>query len=434
MNQKNTAGYAWQAFAAICLMSIMWTGIQWNCMNLYAAPVVDELGISRAQFMLVLSIPAVISAVVSFLAFGAIEQRFGLRRMMLLGGILNTLAFLSWALMDSPAMLYLGGALYGLGASITAFNSINAGVGRWFKRRMGSLVGVANALGSLAGIVFALVIAAVIAVLGWRYSFWICVALSAVSTVVCVLLYRGNPEQLGVSAMYETEEPTPGSGSDSPNAASRAGAGAPQGGRGPSGGLPASAQADGVPFREALRMPRLWLLMAGYFLLGTTTYALMSTLPLFAVDFGYADLQGQVVSASLVAAAVMVVPLGMVCDRFGTKWGLALASALLLAACMALRLPSLPFAAMLVLAVVVGGSYSACSVCVGVGVRETFGDVDFGKKLGLCSGCLYIGLAVGPASANLAFDLSGSYALPLGIFAVLALCMAALFFVAFRKA
>ena len=412
-------------------MSIMWTGIQWNCMNLYAAPVVDELGISRAQFMLVLSIPAVLSAVVSFTCFGAIEQRFGLRRMMLVGGVLNTLAFLCWALMGSTAMLYAGGALYGLGASLTAFNSINAGVGRWFKQRMGSLVGVANSLGSFAGIVFALVIAALIAWVGWRYSFWICVGLSAASTVACVLLYRGNPDQLGVPAMYE--DPAEGNlpdGSSREAAPSRASAPARASASSQAG---APVHVDGVPFRQALRSPRLWLLMVGYFLLGTTTYALMSTLPLFAVDFGFGDQQGQAVSASLVSAAVMVVPLGALCDRFGTKWGLALSCVLVAAASLALRLAALPFAAMMVLAVVVGAAYSACSVCVGVGVREVFGDVDFSKKLGLCSGCLYIGLAVGPALANLAFDLTGTYALVLVAFAVLAACMAAIFFAGFAR-
>ena len=160
--------YAWSAYAAICIMAVMWTGIQYNCMNLYAAPVVESMGITRTAFMAVLSIPAVISAVISLLFFGTIEERIGMRRMLLVGGTLNTLAFVCWSLMDSPALLYLGGTLYGFGCSITAYNSVAAGVNRWFKQRTGTLMGAANASGNVAGIVFSLVIPMLIASMGWR--------------------------------------------------------------------------------------------------------------------------------------------------------------------------------------------------------------------------------------------------------------------------
>ena len=407
MESQNQSKYAWMAFSAICLMSVMWTGIQWNCMNLYAAPVVDEMGITRTSFMLVLTIPSFISAAVSLTCFGIIEQRWGLRRMLLVGGVLNTLAFLCWTFMTSPAMLYLGGTLYGAGASITAFNSINAGVNRWFKQKMGSLVGVANTLGSLAGIAFALVIAALIAWVGWRYSFAICVVLSAMSTVVCVVLYKGNPEDVGVPAMY----------ADFPDAQIA-----------PSDGEPTLS---GVPFRQALRSPRLWVMMLCYFLLAFTTYGLMSTLPLFMVDQGFSQMQGQAVSVSLLASAIMLVPLGALCDKAGAKWGIALCCVLMAIAAFALRISSLPLMVMLVLSAIVGAAYSACAITVGVGVKQAFGEVDFGKKLGLCSGCLYVGLAAGPSLTNLAYDTTGTYSAVLAAFVVLGLINAALYFASF---
>ena len=402
------------AYAAICIMSIVWVGIQFNCMNLYAAPVVEELGITRTQFMTVLSIPGLISATVSLLAFGAIEENIGLRRMLLIGGILNTLAFVCWFFMDSVALLYLGGTLYGCGCSITAYNSVAAGVNRWFKQRIGSLMGVANALGNVAGIVFALVIAAIIATIGWRYSFGICIAISAIATIACTVLYRGNPDDLGVHAMYEDEvadsEAAPGVKAEATQTEK-----------------PTSAL-SGVPFKKAIATPRMWLLAFGYLLLGTTTYGLMSTLPLFALDFGFEQLQGQVVSASLLAAAIAMVPLGMICDRFGTKWTVALCGALMALAAVLLLVPNLPFVGVLVAAACSGASYSSCGVAVGTGVKEAFGEFEFSKKLGLCSGCMYIGLAVGPALINLVYDTMGTYSYALIAFAVCAAVIALIFF------
>ena len=101
LSKTRTSQYAWMAFAAICVMAVVWTGIQFNCMNLYAAPVVEDLGISRTQFMVVLSIPGAISAIISLFFFGPLEQRFGIRRMMLVGGTINTLSFLAWTFMDA---------------------------------------------------------------------------------------------------------------------------------------------------------------------------------------------------------------------------------------------------------------------------------------------------------------------------------------------
>lgn len=397
------------AYSAICIMSIVWVGIQFNCLNLYAAPVVEEMGISRAEFMVVLSIPGIISATVSLLFFGTVEEKLGMRRMLLIGGILNTLAFVSWFLMDSLPMLYLGGALYGFGCSVTAYNSVAAGVNRWFKQREGSLMGIANALGNVAGIAFAMVIATLIATVGWRYSFGLSIVLSMLATIACVSLYRGNPSDLGVPAMYENETPL------EPTVDK------------------ASPESPGITFKAAIAMPRLWMLAVGYLLLGTISYGMMSTLPLFALDFGFADLQGHVVSVSLFAAAAMMVPLGIICDRVGTKWTLALCGALMVLAALLLQLPALPFIGLLVASACSGAAYSSCGVAVGTGVKEAFGEVEFSKKLGVCSGFMYIGLALGPALINFVYDTSGTYATILLVFAALSVAMVALFFVTLKR-
>ncbi len=433
MGNGPEAKYAWMAFAAICIMAIMWTGIQYNCMNLYAAPVVDDLGITRTQFMVVLSIPAVISATVSLLCFGIIEERVGIRRMLLIGGTLNTLAFVTWFFMDSISMLYLGGALYGCGCSITAYNTVAAGVNRWFKQRMGSLIGTANSLGNVAGIVFAMVIAALIATVGWRYSFGICVIMSAASAVACVLLYKGNPRDLGVVAMYEDEDGVDDAGVSFGDESVVSDAAATKVVVDGASQAPADHAPSGVPFRSAVRSPRMWLLAFGYLLLSMTSYGMMSTLPLFAIDLGFGALQGQVVSVSLFAAAVMMVPLGVICDRLGTKWGLALCGALTAAAALMLRMSGIPVQVVLLAAACSGAAYSACAVTVGTGVKEAFGEVEFSKKLGLCSGCSYIGLALGPVLVNLAFDVTGTYALILLLFPVLAIVMVLLFFSTLRR-
>ena len=414
MGKTRSSRYAWMAFGAICIMSVVWTGIQFNCMNLYAAPVVADLGITRTQFMVVLSLPGAISSVISLFFFGSIEQRIGIRRMMLIGGIINTLSFLIWAFMDSLWMLYLGGTLYGFGCSITAYTCVSAAVNTWFKHRMGTLVGIANSLGNAAGIIFAIVVSHFIATIGWRGSFALCAGISVASVIACVALFRGSPEDLGVAPLYADAQEA-----RVPDEAA--------------GLVPAAPSAAGLPFAQALRKPKLWLLAIGFLLLGTITYGIMSTLPLFALDLGFGDLQGQVVSVSLFAAALAMVPMGIFCDKVGTKWGLVLTGILVVAAAIVLRLPALPFSAVVAAAVCAGAAYGACGVTVGVGVKEALGDVDYSKKLGLCSGFMYVGFAFAPAATNLAYDCMGSYSAILGAYAVLAVLMAVFFCIGMNR-
>ena len=56
--------HARSALVASCLMLCMWVGLWWNCVTLYADPIIGEWGISRTQFMLVATIMALTNAVV----------------------------------------------------------------------------------------------------------------------------------------------------------------------------------------------------------------------------------------------------------------------------------------------------------------------------------------------------------------------------------
>ena len=127
-----------------------------------------------------------------------------------------------------------------------------------------------------------------------------------------------------------------------------------------------------------------------------------------------------------------MVPLGIICDRVGTKWATALCCLLAAASALLLRFNGLPLAGVLISAVCAGVAYSACGVCVGTGVKEALGEVEFGKKLGLCSGFSYIGLALGPAFMNLVRDLTGTYAHVLLVFALFAAVTALVFFAGLR--
>ncbi|MGN0261395.1 MAG: MFS transporter [Eggerthellaceae bacterium] len=397
----------WKAFSGICVMSLLWSGIEWYCMSLYADPVVTDLGISRTAFMFALSLMAGISATVSLTCFGSVEQRFGVRRLLIAGGILDTLAFLVLGLANSLPVLYLGAILYGFGTSVTGYNMAATAVNHWFASRRGSMVGVANTVGCVSGIVFSPVIAALIAVVGWRMSFFVCFVLSVAGVLLVAFLYRGNPEDLGVEPLYSSGQ----EGADPRETPAFAEEG--------------EEDQGGVPYSQAIRTSRFWILALAYFVIGMASYGIMSTMALFAIDFGYSSLQGVVVSVSLIASAVLLVPLGAVCDRFGSRWALTICCATAIIAALLLCAGSLPAAAVFIASACSGAAYNSTIVPVSVSVREAFGAREYSKKLGFCAGCATVGISAGPTVTSMFFDLTGSYHMALVAFAIL--CAAALF-------
>ncbi|MCI7505525.1 MAG: MFS transporter, partial [Coriobacteriaceae bacterium] len=169
-----------------------------------------------------------------------------------------------------------------------------------------------------------------------------------------------------------------------------------------------------------------------YFVIGMASYGVMSTMALFAVDFGYPGLQGAVVSVSLIASAALLVPLGAVCDRFGSRWALTICCAAAIVASLLLCVGSLPAAAVFIASACSGAAYNSTIVPVSVSVREAFGARDYSKKLGFCAGCATVGISAGPTVTSMFFDLTGSYHIALIAFAVLCALSAAVFHIVAR--
>ena len=55
---KSPSRRGWEAMAALCLSSVVVSGIAWNTLSVFADPVVNEWGILRTQYMVVPSIVA----------------------------------------------------------------------------------------------------------------------------------------------------------------------------------------------------------------------------------------------------------------------------------------------------------------------------------------------------------------------------------------
>ena len=381
MENKLSRRYAGNSLIAVCAMSFCASGVSWGTISLYAAPVVKELGISAAQFMFMLTLLVVINAFSSLFLYGSIIGKLGIRRAVVLGMTLLTAAQAIWALSENLAMLYAGAAVMGAGIITITANSQVLILNGWFTKRGGTYIGIANTVGSVSGMVSAAVYGGLIASLGWRALFAVTCAFDLAGLIVVLFLFKGLPNDVGVSPLY----------------ADGAEAGRASGGE------------TGMSLREMLRSPRFYILSALYFVVGVIGYGAMGNLALMLSELGRASIAGIAVSVTMLGSAATMTLCGYVCDRFASKWFVSAAMLLAAAVMIALTLANLPAVPLLAAAALLGIAYNATQFPAGIAVKENFGTKEYGKKVGLLTGCCLFGLGAGPTLLQIMKNITGGY-------------------------
>ncbi len=401
--------HAWMALISMCLTALYVGGIGWNCISLYAEPIISEWGITRTAFSVVVLILSSCNTIVSVFFYGQIASRFPLRKMILVGGILNRAAFVVFSFAQNVGMLYAGAAMFGFGISMTSNNTYNVACTRWFKKNQSLMISIVATVSSVVGIVFATIVAFWINSVGWRGSFLITFGINAVCTLLGVILYKGDPDKLGEQPMYadevtETKQET-------------------------------AAAEDGISFQEMLKTPQGWMLIAGWLLIGIAGYIVQGNLALFASDFGYGSYSGTLLSVCLASCAIFMPIGGRICDKFSSKAMVFIGMIAVVINCVILRMPSVPLPLLYLVAVIAGFSWDANIVPVASSIIEAFGNKEFQKKTGIFVGMQAFGVALAPTILNLFYDFGGgTYDLGLLVMAAFAVIVMILFVFGTRPA
>lgn len=391
-------------------MTFIWIGIGWNTISLYADPVISDWGIGRTQFMLCITLVSGGNTIVSLLAYGQIEARLGIRKVMVLGGCASTVAFAIMALSQNLPMLYVGAALFGFGVAFLSNNTFMTAVNHWFAKRQGTMTGIVTTVGSASGILFATVMAIVIGAVGWRLGFGITAIASALATIVVFVLYKGDPEQLGELPLYAESKPESSNKADG-----------------------TMEEAEGIGYADMFKTPQFYLIVLAFTCGGIACYAAFSNLAIFAVDLGYEAFSGAALSIALAASAVGMTPGGIIVDKLGAKWMIALCCILLIAGMAILMMTEIPLPLLFASCVLLGLGYCLCQVPAGAAVMDAFGPKEYSKKLGTCAGFVYLGVALAPVVMSAFYDLTGTYQLSLIILVAMSIATAVLIFPATKS-
>ncbi|MEK7778031.1 MAG: MFS transporter, partial [Chloroflexota bacterium] len=240
--------YGWWIVAAACVIQSLNQGLLGQGFTLYFLPLQAEFGWSRALLSSGYALSHVESGVLGPLE-GWFADRFGPRRVVLVGVLLLGAGFLLLSRVQSLVTFFGAFLVISAGSSLCGFLPLSVAVLNWFVRQRSLALGVAMAGAGLGGVIVPMV-AWGVTNHGWR-------SVALVSGLVIwlvgfpmALLVRHKPEQYG----YLPDGDSSASSEESLQERLAASA------------APESGAEQDVSFSavEALRTPAFWLIAAGH--------------------------------------------------------------------------------------------------------------------------------------------------------------------------
>lgn len=360
-------------------MYVTFTGLVFNTISLYAFWVDADGTVSFASYLNMISLIGVVSAVLTLVAYGPIVGKLGLKKTLGISAVFMVVALLVFSFMTNEIAMYTGGLLFGVGITFLAVSSTGIGVNTWFARNMGKMQGIVTMCGGVAGIVFPLIVAQWIGVdgSGWRTSFQITAAITAVLSIFMFALYTDSPAKVGETPMW-SEGSSDGEGDGRDDAAALTG---------PSKG-------------KIFSTPQFWILCIAYLGVGIAFYSIVSIMNTYAlthVPGVDATAAAGVLSIIFAATAIAMVPGGAICDKIGSKWFIVICAACLIVSMGILMTNPDSIFTIDIAAVFIGIAYVSLNVPVVVSVREGLGTRDYAQKVPIVTGFMLAGVAIGPA-------------------------------------
>ena len=253
-------------------------------------PMSEDLGWSRSSLALSVTVFMVVSAL-GMAVTGRLIDRFSPRVVIGAAAVAGAAGIGLMGRASAPwHMFALYGVVYAIGSAGTSTAPVSVMISRWFPRRMGTASSAAISGNAVGQLVIIMVLASVLASIGWRSSFsWLGLGnLAVVPLVLFAIRPAPKSEQMVADIGASTGGPPQTEGSPSPNVSS------------------------------ILASPQLWLLVAMYAICGFQDFFVATHVVAFARDQGVgAVLAGNLLAFMGLMGLLGVLASGTLADAFG---------------------------------------------------------------------------------------------------------------------
>lgn len=397
--------YGWIVLAIATLAMFASGPGQSHTFGIFVDLIAADLGISTTSIASAYAFATLIAAL-GLSRMGAMVDRFGPRRVMLVVVVLLGVACAAFGAVIGLVSLSLGFmAVRFLGQGCMMMGASNL-VAQWFAERRGFAMGIMM-LGFAASMALHPPLAQwLIDSVGWRQAWtWLGVMTWVLMLPLLWLLVHDKPEPLGLR---------------------------PDGARPAADGEAGAAAATGLALGAAIRTPAFWIIAAGLF----TPAMLITSLFFFQVSIFEQNglsrgLAATMFGVSALSMAASMPVVGWLLDRSNPKYVFSLSLALL-----AMSLVNITFVqsttTAAIYAVIFGINTAANMTFFGYMWAQYFGRKHLGSIQGVGQTIGVVGASLGPLPLGIAFDMVGSYDGVLRLLAAIPLTCAvlALFLVA----
>lgn len=404
---KKSFVYGIIAFATVCLIQFVYTGIVYNPLSVYTGTILEQFPeFTRAQYALSFTMMSAICAIAN-LFLGKIIKVLKIRGTVVLGGMLLVISMLLYANAHSLVIFYVAALIVGVAFAFVA-SAIGATIiNAWFFKHSGTFVGISLLFSGIGGTIFSPIIGNWIATIGWRQSFLIVAGIAAVSTILIGIFFRSTPEAVGTVPMFYEKKETDGSS--------------------------VSEAVYGITLKEGVKTFRFWAVIFVYLIVAIVVYSIMSIISVYVQDLGYSAAQaGGALAPMNIVNMFMPFVIGFLADHINTKWvvggGVLLFS---IALFILLTGPSLPL--VYVVAALTGIGMATGRSTLPMVTRSLFGTKDYASFIGIFVGVFSGGIAIGNYVIAAFYDHFGSYASAMYVYIPAALIAVVIAVVTFKE-
>jgi MFS family permease len=374
----------WRVVAGAFAVTFMGFGSAYT-FSAFVESLQKDFGASRGSVSLVFSLAGFLYFGLGIVS-GPLADRWGSRRLAVGGMILIGLGLAAASLARSLVEIYWA---YGLGVGLgvgASYVPVVGAVQRWFLRWRGFASGLAVSGIGVGTLVMPPLASFLIDGLGWRQAYLILGVLAAAVGGGLALLIENDPRDRGL-----------GPDGDPPRA------------------VASSVKPDGASVREAVTSRRFAGLYAACLICAFGVFVPFVHLVPYALDHGVPPSRAVLLLGAIgVGSTVGRFFLGGLADRIGRR-----PSLLLMFVGMAFALGvwaiSTGIWSLAAFALIFGAFYGGWVAVLPALVMDYFGGRNVSGIIGILYTSVALGTLIGPSAAGFAFDLTRSYALPIGV-------------------
>ena len=210
--KKSRLDYKWVVLVVCFLMEFICLGFCSSNVGLFTVPVTDALHIDRLAYSYWSSIRYVVQVFVA-LYFGALVNRFGIKKMVFAGLCALIGATVLRAVGTNVLFFYIAGALHGVGVVFVGSTMAGAIVRQWFQEDIGKYTGIVMSANGIGGAIAAQVISPIIHsgdIFGYRKAYLLSAVITLFISAVIWVFLRDQPGNSPIIADKQKKVPKKG--------------------------------------------------------------------------------------------------------------------------------------------------------------------------------------------------------------------------------